>query len=166
MVFFERIENTSELKSLTKIPIIGGVPNHPDIDIEPIALISNPRGNVAEAFRSIRTSLQYVLNTEGPKVILVSSLHPGEGKTFVSVNLAAVLAKASKKVLVLDFDMHKPKVHKIFGLENVTGISSYLINRTHYSDSVVPTQIENLDVIPAGPVPPNASELVMTENFL
>jgi capsular exopolysaccharide synthesis family protein len=163
LIFFERIENTSELKTITKIPIIGGIPHHPDIDVAPISLLNNPRGNVAEAFRSVRTNLQYVLNMEGPSVIMVSSIHPSEGKTFVSINLGSVLAKASKKVLILDYDMHKPRIHKIFGIENITGVSSYLVNRTHYTDSVFPSQIENLDVIPAGPVPPNASELVLSD---
>ena len=116
LIFFERIENTRELKSITNLPVIGGVPNYNEINTDPIVILSSPRSNVAEAFRSIRTNLQYLLQDDGPKVILVTSLHPGEGKTFTSSNLAAVLAKAVKKVILLDFDMHKPKVHKTFQL--------------------------------------------------
>ena len=160
-IFFERIENTRELKAYTRMPLLGGVPNYQDIDLDPIVISSNPRSNVSEAFRSVRTNLQYILQDEGPKLILVTSLHPGEGKSFVSVNLASVLAKASKRVLVLDFDMHKPKVHKLIRSENVSGISSYLIGKTDYRQSIVSTSIENLDAITAGPVPPNASELVL-----
>lgn len=160
-LFFERIENTRELKSYTKIPVLGGIPNYQDMDTDPIVIVSNPRSNVSEAFRSIRTNLQYILHEEGPKVILVTSLHPGEGKTFTSVNLAAVLAKASKRVVILDFDMHKPKVHKTFNLENVSGVSSFLIGKTDYTSSIITTQVENLDAITAGPVPPNASELIL-----
>jgi Mrp family chromosome partitioning ATPase len=122
------------------------VPNYPDSDIHPIALMESPRGNVSEAFRALRTNLQYLLPTDESNILLVTSLHPGEGKTFVSANLAAVLAKASKRVLILDFDLHKPRVHKVFGFENVTGVSTYLIGRTDYRDSILPTQVQNLDV--------------------
>lgn len=162
-IFFERIENIREMKSISKLPIIGGIPNYTEINTDPIAIASAPRSNVAEAFRSIRTNLQYLLQAEGPKVILVTSLHPGEGKTFTSSNLASVLAKAGKKVMLLDFDMHKPKIHKTFGLENVTGVSTYLIGRTDIGACKIQTQVENLEVMTAGPVPPNASELVLSE---
>ncbi|MFN9391952.1 MAG: polysaccharide biosynthesis tyrosine autokinase [Flavobacteriales bacterium] len=161
MVFLERIENIRELKSITKLAVLGGVPNYPDSDLHPIALVDSPRGNVSEAFRALRTNLQYMLPHNESNLILITSLHPGEGKTFVSSNLAAVLAKASKRVLILDFDLHKPKVHKIFGFENVSGVSSYLIGRSDYRDSILPTQVQNLDVLTAGPVPPNASELIL-----
>jgi len=160
-IFFERIENTRELKAYTRLPLLGGIPNYQDVDLDPIVIASNPRSNVSEAFRSIRTNLQYILHEEGPKVILVTSLHPGEGKTFVSVNLSAVLAKASKRVIVLDFDMHKPKIHKSMRMENVSGISSFLIGKTDFKQSITPTAVENMDAITAGPVPPNASELVL-----
>lgn len=162
LVFFERIESVRELKSISKLTIIGGIPNYVDIDADPIVIASNPRSNVSEAFRSVRTNMQFLLsNGDGPKVILITSLHASEGKTFVSANLAAVLAKASKKVLLLDFDMHKPKIHKTFRVENISGISSYLIGKTDYSHSLYNSQVENLDIITAGPVPPNASELVL-----
>ncbi|MEN9348082.1 MAG: hypothetical protein RLZZ77_1593 [Bacteroidota bacterium] len=162
-VFFERIENTRELKSITKISLLGSIPHYQDSDEQPLVLQNSPRSNVSEAFRSMRTNLQYILPDPGGKIILITSLHPGEGKTFVSANMATVLAKASKKVIILDFDMHKPKIHKTFGLQNVSGISSFLIGRTNILDSVMPTQVENLDVVTAGPVPPNASELILNK---
>ncbi len=162
LIFFERIENVRELKSKTRLTIVGGIPNYQEIDTDPIVINSNPRSNVSEAFRSVRTNMQFLLDAgDESKVILITSLHPSEGKTFVSANIAAVLAKASKKVLLLDFDMHKPRIHKVFRIENISGISSYLIGKTHYTNSVYNSQVENLDVITAGPVPPNASELVL-----
>ncbi|MFT5957500.1 MAG: capsular exopolysaccharide synthesis family protein, partial [Flavobacteriales bacterium] len=162
-IFFERIENIREMKTISKLPVIGGIPNYTEINTDPIAILSAPRSNVSEAFRAIRTNLQYVLKEEGPKVIMVTSLHPGEGKTFTSSNLASVLAKAGKKVMLLDFDMHKPKIHKTFGLENVAGVSTYLIGKTDIGACKIQTQVDNLEVITAGPVPPNASELVLSE---
>jgi tyrosine-protein kinase Etk/Wzc len=163
LIFFERIENTKELKVTTQLSIIGGVPFYNEADENPIAILSSPRSNVSESFRSIRTNLQYLLPKEDNKIILVSSLHPGEGKTFVSVNLASTFAKAGKRVIVLDFDMHKPKIHKLFKYQNVSGISSYLVNQVDWKDSLRHTEIPNLDLILAGPVPPNASELVLSQ---
>ena len=161
--FFERIENTKELKSLTHLPIIGGVPHYDQSDEFPIAIDHAPRSNISESFRSLRTNLQYPLPEEGKKRILVSSLHPGEGKTFASVNLAATLAKAGKKVVILDFDMHKPKIHKVFKLQNTKGVSSVIVGQIDSVDAITPTQITNLDLVLAGPVPPNASELVLSK---
>jgi tyrosine-protein kinase Etk/Wzc len=161
-LFFERIENTKELKSISKISIIGGVPFYDEADDNPIAIVSAPRSNISESFRSIRTNLQYLLPKDDKKIMLVSSLHPGEGKTFVSVNLASTMAKAGKKVILLDFDMHKPKVHKVFKKQNLSGISSYLVNQKDWRESVIHSEIPNLHIILAGPVPPNASELVLS----
>lgn len=162
LLFFERIENTRELRQIAKLPVIGGIPNYNEAETEPLAVNNQPKSNVAESFRSLRTNTQYMLPGTDTKIILVTSLHPGEGKTFTSSNISAIYAKAGKKVLLLDFDMHKPKVHKTFGLENVSGISSYLIGKSDWQDCVIPSQVENLDLITAGPVPPNASELVLS----
>jgi capsular exopolysaccharide synthesis family protein len=162
MLFFEHIEHLRELKELTKLPVISGIPNYEDIERDPIAIHANPRGNVSEAFRTLRTNLQYLLPDSGHSLILISSLHPGEGKTFVSTNLAATLAKASKKVLLLDFDLHKPKVHKMFRTTNTMGVSTYLIGKASFEEVVFNSDIENLDVVLAGPVPPNASELILS----
>jgi capsular exopolysaccharide synthesis family protein len=163
LLFFERIENLRELRSIAKIPVIGSVPNHPGAESDPLVVDIAPKSNVAEAFRSLRTNIQYLLPGDNSKIILVTSLHPGEGKTFTSANLAAIFAKANKRVLLFDFDMHKPKVHKNFGVENISGVSTLLIGKAELADCIIPTQIENLDIVTAGPVPPNASELVLSE---
>jgi tyrosine-protein kinase Etk/Wzc len=162
-IFFERIENIKELKSLSVLPIIGGVPHYEESDDFPIAIDHAPRSNISESFRSIRTNLQYLLPEEGKKRLLVSSLHPGEGKTFTAVNLAATLAKAGKRVVILDFDMHKPKIHKVFKLQNTKGVSSIIVGQIEAKEAIINTQISNLDLILAGPVPPNASELVLSK---
>ncbi len=163
MILFERIENIKELKSISFLPIIGGVPYYENSEEHPIAIDFSPRSNISESFRSIRTNLQYLLPDEGKKRMLVSSLHPGEGKTFTAVNLAATLAKAGKKVIILDFDMHKPKIHKVFKLQNTKGVSSIIVGQIEATDAIIHTQIPDLDLILAGPVPPNASELVLSK---
>ena len=164
-MFFERIENTKELKVATKLPVIGGVPFYDQANDFPIAIVKAPRSNISESFRSIRTNLQFILAGEGSKVILVSSLHPGEGKTFVTVNIAATLAKADKKVIILDFDLHKPRIHKVFGLSKMDGVSNYLVGQKHWKETLIHHEIKNLDFVLSGPIPPNASELVLSKKI-
>ena len=165
VVFFDRVDSLRDLKAMTTMPVLGGIPEYKELDEAPIAIQAKPRSNVSEAFRAIRTNLQFVIPEEGDlgRVMLVSSLHPGEGKTFLSTNISSVLAKANKKVVLIDFDLHKPKVHRTFQLENVSGVSSILIGQTRVEQCVVQSQVLNLDIITAGPIPPNASELVLTD---
>jgi len=160
--FFDRIQNLRELKQLSTIPVIGGIPRWESSSERRLLVQSNPRSNLAEAYRSVRTNLQYFSKGNGNRLLLFTSLHPGEGKTFSSVNTACILAGGHKKVLLLDCDMHKPKVHTAFDLPNLSGLSSYIINRHSLDEVIQPSGIENLDVITAGPVPPNASELVLS----
>jgi capsular exopolysaccharide synthesis family protein len=164
-MFFERIENTKELKVITRLPVIGGVPFYDQANDFPISIVKAPRSNISESFRSIRTNMQFILGSEGSKVILVSSLHPGEGKTFVTVNIAATLAKADKKVIILDFDLHKPRIHKVFGLSKMDGVSNYLVGQKHWKETVIHHEIKNLDFVLSGPIPPNASELVLSKKI-
>ena len=162
-VFFDRIQNTRELKQITELPIMGSIPESRETD-DRLIVTKNFRSNIAESFRSIRANLQYFLDRSQSQIILFTSLHPGEGKTFCSVNTAAIIASAQKKVLLLDFDMHKPKVHLSLELNSdQRGLSTYISGRDSLQDVIMESGIENLDVIPAGPVPPNASELVLSE---
>lgn len=161
-VFFDRIQNTRELKQLTQLPILGGIPRSSDSGDERLVIARNSQSNIAESFRSIRTNLQYFSDQEGSKTILFTSLHPGEGKTFCSLNTAAIIASAGKKVLLLDFDMHKPKVHKSLHLSNDVGLSSYIVGKNTLDEVIRDSDVPNLRVISAGPTPPNASELVLS----
>ncbi|MBL6865744.1 MAG: polysaccharide biosynthesis tyrosine autokinase [Flavobacteriales bacterium] len=165
MLLFERIESTQELREASVIPVVVGLPNYPGIDENPLAILADSRAQITEAFRSLRTNLQYLLAKEGANTILISSLHPGEGKSFVSSNLATVLAKTGKKVVLVDFDMHKPKIHKNFKLSNQLGLSTYLIGRCSADEMGQAGPVDTLTVITAGPVPPNASELVLNDRM-
>jgi capsular exopolysaccharide synthesis family protein len=162
-IFFERIESVSELTSITNLTILGGIPNNPDILIDPLPVTKNSKSYATESFRHLRTNLSYLSPEKNNKVILVSSIHPGEGKTYISSNLSSIIAKANKKVLLVDFDLHKPKVHKMFGLEKDNGVSSYLVGQQDISSIIKRDIVEGLDVITAGPVPPNASELLLSD---
>jgi capsular exopolysaccharide synthesis family protein len=161
-LFFDRIQNARELKQITKIPILGSVPQFEGKGDERLVVTKNLRSNITEAYRSIRTNLQYFSSEPGSKVILFTSLHPGEGKTFCSINTAAIIASAGKRVLLLDCDMHKPKVHKSLEIPNKVGLSTYIAGRSQLDEIVQKSEYENFDIITAGPVPPNASELVLS----
>ncbi len=160
--FFDRIQNTRELKQITALPVIGGIPRFDGKDEERLVVTANSRSNVAESFRSLRTNLQYFGKGSDNKLLLLTSLHPGEGKTFCSVNTSAIIASGHKRVLLLDFDMHKPKVHQALNLKNDKGLSTFIIGRDSLEQIIQPSGFENFDVITAGPVPPNASELVLS----
>ena len=165
MVFFERIETINELRETTSIPVIGGVPHDPNADNMPLIVLEKNRGQTTEAFRSLRTNLQYLLTQEDAKTLLISSLQPQEGKSFVSSNLVSVIAKAGKKGIILDFDLHKPKVHKNFKLSNNIGMSTYLVGKCTLEEMVQKGPDDNLHVVTAGPIPPNASELVLSDRL-
>jgi capsular exopolysaccharide synthesis family protein len=162
-LFFDRIESTRELKKITNLSVISGIPVYEGDAKGKVEVEASPRSGVAESFRSIRANLQYYGRVSGHKTILVTSLHPGEGKTFVSTNLAIILAKANKRVIIIDFDLHKPKVNVRLGIDNDKGISSYLIGKETLPDIIKRGVHKNLDVIPAGPVPPNASEIIISD---
>ena len=162
-LFFDRIESTRELKKVTQLSVISGIPVYEGDSKGKVEVVASPRSGVAEAFRSIRANLQYYGRISGHRTILVTSLHPGEGKTFVSTNLSIILAKANKKVIIVDFDLHKPKVNQRLGIENNKGVSSFLIGKEKLENIIHKNVIENLDVITAGPVPPNASEIIISE---
>jgi tyrosine-protein kinase Etk/Wzc len=164
-IFFARIESVEELKGKTDLPVIGEVIFAPTIKELIIAAESEPKSQIAEAFRTIRTNLQYMV-TSGPcKTVVITSNSPGEGKTFCTLNLAGILAKASKKVLILELDLHKPRIQKGLNLEADIGISTIVIGKNTIEECVKRTVIENLDTILSGPLPPNPSEIILSKEL-
>lgn len=160
VLFFHRIESYDELKSSTSLPILGDVVLSPENKDLIIAVEHSPKSPIAESFRTIRTNLQYMTTGEGAHVIVVTSNSPGEGKTYCSLNLAAVIAKGGRKVILLELDLHKPRIHKGLKMSSDIGISTIAIGKSTIEEAVSPTHIENLYTILAGPLPPNPSELI------
>ncbi len=160
--FLDKYETPSDIKAVSEIPVIGGIPyvkKIPDFNSK-----EYPASDLADGVRRIRTNLQFMGASMDKKIILVTSMFPSEGKTFTSVNLAYMNAFANKKVLLIDFDMHKPNVHKTIKIGNTEGLSMLLTDKdSNYKDYINAVH-PNLDVITAGPVPPNASELVMLKH--
>jgi capsular exopolysaccharide synthesis family protein len=126
----------------------------------------DPNSRMAEAFRNLRTNLQYSNIDVAAKTYLVTSFLPGEGKTFTSSNLAALLAKSGNKTLLIELDLHKPKIYKRFGVSSPTkGITTYVTGQSGYEEIISLTHIENLFCMYAGPVPPNPSDFVLSEKL-
>jgi len=153
-----KIIGRHDIESLTKAPIIGYI-SHSDYHSEdPVA--EKPGSTLAESFRSVRTSLSFMTGQTKCPVVIVSSPVSGEGKTFVSVNLATIISLMNKKVLIIGLDLRKPRVHAILKSDNGNGMSTYLSGNATFEEVIVPTQIPNLFFASSGPVPPNPSELI------
>ena len=122
----------------------------------------NPKSNISEAIRTIRTNLQFSSIDEEVKTILVTSSMPSEGKSFTSSNLAVAFAQNDSKVLIVDCDMRKGRLHKIFNVTNDKGLSNLLIDEVEdeFKHYIRRTRIDNLYILTMGTVPPNPSELL------
>lgn len=124
-----------------------------------------PDDNAVEALRSLRTSLHFAMAEAKNNVVMISGPSPEVGKTFVSSNLAVVIAQAGMKVLLVDADMRRGYMHTTFGLDNVSGLSSYLSGAVELDKLIQASETTNLDFISRGTVPPNPSELLMSSRF-
>ncbi len=129
---------------------------------EELVIQSRPKSNISEDIRTIRTNLQFTSVDTDAKVILVTSSIPGEGKSFISSNLAVAFAQAGEKTLLVDSDLRLGRIHKIFGVSNRNGLSNLLASygTVDMNDFVKKTEIDKLVILPRGTVPPNPSELL------
>jgi tyrosine-protein kinase Etk/Wzc len=156
----DKVSTRFDIEKITQAPILGEI-GHSYSD-KVLIVSKTTRSMVAEQFRIIRSNLQYVLNKKEKPTILVTSSFSGEGKSYVSTNMGAVLALTGKKTVILEFDIRKPKVLSGLGMPKGPGITNYLLGKAELKDLVkqVPEQ-ENLYVLGCGPVPPNPSELLL-----
>ena len=168
-----RIEGRNDLEKLTNVPILGDVALARDIKDgqRSIVIKENENDIMAETFRSIRTNLQFMLDSPDKNVILFTSTSSGEGKTFVSGNMAMSLALLGKKVILLGLDIRKPRLAELFHLKDRgKGITTFLIgdknDKQLLFDQISNSGVnDNLDLLPAGIIPPNPSELLSKENL-
>jgi capsular exopolysaccharide synthesis family protein len=152
--------------SNASISTLGVIPKYKhDIPVSMLLIDKNPKSVMSEAFRNLRTNLQFVDNTPGSKIAAITSTISGEGKTFITINLAGIIAYSGKKVLIIDLDMRKPKVHKGFNVDNDKGMSTLLIGKHSMEECVRKDGLENLWFITAGPIPPNPSELILSNRM-
>jgi capsular exopolysaccharide synthesis family protein len=126
---------------------------------------THPTSVIAEACRVIRTNLLFMSPDQPFKTIMVASCDPREGKTTVAISLAITLAQSGKRVLLVDTDLRRPRVHKAFGRRPVVGITSVLVNEATLDEAIEETDIKNLFLLPCGPIPPNPAELLHSQRF-
>ena len=134
-------------------------------DAPQLLAVSNPTDLAIEGLRSLRTSLHFAMLEAGNNRLMISGPSPQVGKTFVSANLAAVVAHSGQRVLLVDVDMRKGYLHKVFGVTAEHGLSDVLARRCELSTAIHATAVENLHLISRGQIPPNPSELLMHANF-
>ena len=154
----DHIRSQEDIENKTAIPILGNIVHDPNPS--PITVSENPKSIIAESFRTLRTNLQFMLTVPGSKIISIHSTYPAEGKSFTAVNLASILAMNNKKVLLIGADLRKPKLHNVFGFSNEHGLSTYLIGYDTLEEVILPTPINNLSLVPSGPIPPNPAEIL------
>jgi capsular exopolysaccharide synthesis family protein len=144
------------------VPVLGHVPFDKRVAKTPIAFRGDPHGPRSEAYRQLRTNLQFVDVDNPPRVIAVTSALPGEGKTTTAINLAAALAEAGNRVCLVETDLRRPTLARNLGLVGDVGFTTVLIGKTPV-ESVLQNAGRNLAVLTSGPLPPNPSELLLSE---
>ncbi len=165
--YFDRTaKSVEQVEEVLQMPILGSVEETKNLK-EELVVATNPKEIISEQIRTIRTNLQFTSADEKIKTILITSSIPSEGKSFISSNLATAFAQNNKKVLIVDCDMRKGRVNKIFKISNRIGLSNLLAykedDEENLEDYVFKTKIDNLYVIPRGKVPPNPSELLNSQ---
>lgn len=155
-----RIHSGKDLEKFTGLPILGRIPNDEHISQRPLIVHDDANSRRAEAFRILRTNLQFLGTGDNSDTFMVSSAMPGEGKTHVVANLAIVLAESGARVTLIDADLRSPRLAHVMGIEGAAGLSDVLIDRVTLSDVLQPWGLHSLTVLPAGRIPPNPSELL------
>jgi capsular exopolysaccharide synthesis family protein len=159
------ITSLTEIAKLSNatISILGIIPKYKEkIPVSQLIIGRKPKSLIAESFRTVRTNLEFLSDVQGSKVMAITSTISSEGKTFVALNLAGIIALSGKKVVILDLDMRRPKIHKGFGVDNNKGMSTMLINKHSFEECVRHSDMQGLDFITAGPIAPNPSELMIS----
>jgi len=164
MFYFDRSVKTAEqVENATKLPILGQIrKTSRNLDKNELIVKTNPKSNISEDIRTVRTNLQFSLSSNKAQAILITSSNPQEGKSFTSSNLAVAMAESGKNTLVVDCDLRLGRVHEIFNVTNNAGLSNMLAEHktAKFVDFAHKTKIKNLAIITRGTVPPNPSELL------
>ena len=177
--FFEYLDNTvktpEDIEQLIRLPSFGMVPEISSVrrrQLEkgasyPVELITygHPKSMLSEAYRSIRTSILLSSSEKPPKKIAITSPNPAEGKTTTAINTSIALSQTGARVLIIDADLRKPRLHKIFNHENGLGLSNFLSGNGTLGCIIKKSEVPNLFYIPSGPIPPNPSELLGSNLF-
>ncbi len=163
--FVDYLDNTikspEEIETRFSMPVLGTIEFlKPELGIIEELVRKDPRSHLAENYRVIRTNILLSSAEKHPKNIVVTSTSPQEGKTTTAVNLATILAQSGDPILLIDADLRRPRIHKIFGIDNTKGLSTYLAGASDIQFASIEPPAESQHIFPAGPLPPNPSELL------
>jgi non-specific protein-tyrosine kinase len=168
VIVIELLDDTLSPDAVSRqlgLPVLGVVARHQTINGKPI-VAAEPRSPVAEAFRSLRTNIQFASVDRPLHTLLVTSPSPEDGKSTVAANLGVSLAQSGRRVTVVDADLRRPQIHKKFGLSNRTGITSVFVQpHPKLNGTVQDTEIANLTALTSGSLPPNPAELLGSEKM-
>jgi capsular exopolysaccharide synthesis family protein len=167
------VKTQSQVEQLLGLSFLGVIPSIRndkkerliDVGQRDHYIVEYPRSSVAECCRTIRTNLMFMSPEKELRLLLVTSGGPREGKSTVVIALATTMAQAGSRVIVVDTDMRRPRLHKSFGVANERGITTTILGDTTLSEVVLHTTIAGVDFLPCGPIPPNPAELLHTDNF-
>lgn len=169
------VKNQEQAEVVVGVPVLGMVPlvgeknggktSADELQRRDLNVFHDPKSAAAEACRSIRTNLLFLGGDAPLKSLVVTSPGPKEGKTTTAINVAVTMAQSGARVLLVDTDLRRPRVHRAFGLTNKLGISSVIAGQEELESVIVSTDVPNLDVLPCGPLPPNPAELLHTHRF-
>jgi polysaccharide biosynthesis transport protein len=155
-----KVRSEADVLKVTDASVIARIGFDDDAPQHPLIVQSSPRSHRSEAFRKLRTNLQFLDLVDRPKAIVVTSSLPGEGKTTTAINLAITLADAGSRVALIDADLRRPSIAEYMGLEGEVGLTTVLIGQADVQDAIQPWGNGSLHVLPSGQVPPNPSELL------
>jgi len=169
------IKSQEEVEAVLGVPVLGMLPILGEKGVgktsieeqrkRDLMVFHDLRSSGAEACRSIRTNLMFLSPERPLKAIVVTSPGPEEGKTTTAVNLAITMAQAGGRVLLVDTDLRRPRIHRVFGMKNEVGLSNAVVGEKTLDEAIFPTVVPNLDLCPCGPIPPNPAELLHTRRF-
>ncbi len=154
----EAINDPGEVERKLGVPLLGAVPK--THDQEPVDALQDRKSSIVEAYLSVQTNLEFATVHGAPRSLAVTSTRPAEGKSTSAYALSLSLARARRKVVLVDGDMRSPSVNGLFGVKNEKGLSNYLTGSENVAELIMPTSFEGLAIMPAGPQPPNAAELL------
>jgi succinoglycan biosynthesis transport protein ExoP len=175
----ETLDNTlkspADVEAFLGSPVLGIIPvigNKDDKAVDKdkirerdLGVFHDPKSLAAECCRSIRTNILFMSPDNPPHTIVITSPSPQEGKTTTTINIAVTMAEAGGKVLIIDTDMRRPRLHRSFGVPNNVGISTVVVGNSTLDEVIKRTEVPNLDILPCGPLPPNPSELLHAVRF-
>jgi non-specific protein-tyrosine kinase len=159
------VKSSEQTRDIVGAPVLGSINFDSDAPKQPLVVVSAPASARAEAFRQLRTNLQFVDIEHPLRSVAFTSSIPGEGKSTTTCNLAITLTQAGLSVILVEGDLRRPRIAHYMGIEGAVGLTSVLLGRTHLDDALQPWGDGMLQVLPSGPLPPNPSELLGSQGM-